>query len=52
MVGDVAEEQGEDSVVGDVGIEAGSLVEADAVEPLEVEMGREVLGVGVAGEEV
>ena len=52
VVGDVAKERGEDSVISDVGVEAGSLVEADAIEPVEVEMGREVLGVGVAGEEV
>ena len=50
VVGDVAKERGEDSVVGDVGVEAGSLVEADAVESVEVEMGRKVLGVGVAGD--
>jgi len=52
VVGDVAKERGEDSVVSDVGVDAGSLVEANAVESVEVEMGREVLGVGMAGEEV
>jgi len=32
VVGDLAKEREEDSIVGDVRVEAGSLVEADAVE--------------------
>jgi len=47
VVGDVAKERGEDRVVGDVGAVTGGLVEADATEPVEFEVGCEVLGVGV-----
>jgi len=47
VVGDVADERGEDLVVGDVGALTGGLVEAEATEPVEFEVGCEVLGVAV-----
>jgi len=52
VVGDVADERGEDLVVGDVGALTGGLVEAEATEPVEFEVGCEVLGVAVPREEV